>query len=557
MQHHLASTALFVLLVLPVPVGAQQSPPVPDHIVDLRTSAGADAVAARWSYAPATVVDSTFNTPGSTTPAPTLDIFPRIDSPDFSSASWEPVAPDALETRRTNGKFAFGWYRVDLKIPPTIEGAAIAGAEITFDITVDDYAEIWVDGKQAQVLGQRGGGVVGGWNAPQRVILDRDAVPGTSHQVAILAANAPLSRPPENYIWIRSATLGVYTERRDLRRGISGVTTTLVSAEPAFAGVIAPGTTAQRLATGFQFTEGPLWVPPIGADSAVSYGGGGRGGYLLFSDPNQNVIHRWEPIAGAVSIYRAPSGYSGSAGAPIGEYHQPGSNGLTLDPQGRLIICEHGNRRVTRLEPNGSLTVLADRFEGKRLNSPNDVVCRRDGVVLFTDPPFGLPRVYDDPRKELASSGVYAITEAGVRLLTDELKGPNGLALSPDEKTLYISNWDEQRKVILWADLSAGATLSNIGIFADLTSVGSDICLDGLKVDTSGNVYVSAPDGVRIYSSGGTHLGTLVLPELPANFAFGDADFKTLYLTARTGLYRIRTLVPGIGPRPALAEITR
>lgn len=552
-MHSRPSAVGFMLAgALSLPVIAQQSPPVPDHILDLRSPPGAALVSARWSYLPASIVESAFHAPGSTAPVATHDISPRIDSPEFLSLPWESISPDALETRRSGGKFAFGWYRVDVVIPPTIDSRPVDGMEIAFDITVDDYAEIWVDGTQAQVLGQRGGGVVGGWNAPQRVILDRDALPGRAHQVAIFAANAPLSRPPENYVWIRSATLSFYSSRKDLRRGVREIETTLRALDPAFNSIISPGTKARQIASGFQFTEGPVWVPAIPPDSGSSYGGGGRGGYLLFSDPNQNVIHRWEPVAGAVSIYRSPSGYSGIDGAPIGEYHQPGSNGLTLDPQGRLIICEHGNRRVTRLEPGGSISVLADRFQSRRLNSPNDVISRSDATILFTDPPFGLPRVYDDPRKEQKSSGVYAIVNGDVRLLTDELKGPNGLALSPDEKTLYISNWDQSRKVILAGDLSSDAALTNTRVFADLTSVGTDICLDGLKVDTAGNVYVSAPDGVRIYSPAGTLLGTLTLPELPANFAFGDADMKTLYLTARTGLYRIRTLIPGIGPRPAL-----
>ena len=161
-------------------------------------------------------------------------------------------------------------------------------------------------------------------------------------------------------------------------------------------------------------------------------------GYLLFSDPNANTIYRWAP-EGSVSVFRAKSGYSGF---DIGEYHQPGSNGLTLDPNGLLTINEHGNRRVTRLERTGNLTVLADRYQGKRLNSPNDLVYRSDGTLYFTDPPFGLPKAFDDPRKELAFSGVYMVKDGQVTLLTKELSGPNGIAFSPDEKYLYVDNWD-------------------------------------------------------------------------------------------------------------------
>lgn len=183
------------------------------------------------------------------------------------------------------------------------------------------------------------------------------------------------------------------------------VPTELLRADPGFDAVISPGTNAEKLADGFSFVEGPIWVPELPAGQ--TYGGGGSGNYLLFSDPNKNVIHRWDPTSGEVSIFRTKSGYTGIDGANIGEYHQPGSNGLTLSPDHRLTICEHGNRRITRLEPNGSITVLADRYQGKRLNSPNDLVYRSDGVLFFTDPPFGLPKVFHDPRKELPISGVY------------------------------------------------------------------------------------------------------------------------------------------------------
>ena len=191
----------------------------------------------------------------------------------------------------------------------------------------------------------------------------------------------------------------------------------------------------EKLAGGFQFTEGPIWVRD--------------GGYLLFSDPNNNLIYRWSEDEG-VSIYRTHSGYSGT---DIGEYGQPGSNGLTLDAQGRVTINEHGNRRVTRLEKNGQLTVLADRYDGKRLNSPNDLVYRSDGALYFTDPPFGLPKFFDDPRKELSFSGVYCLINAELKLVSTDLTGPNGLAFSPDEKYLYVDDWDDKNKVILRYDV--------------------------------------------------------------------------------------------------------
>jgi gluconolactonase len=276
------------------------------------------------------------------------------------------------------------------------------------------------------------------------------------------------------------------------------------------------------LASGFGFTEGPVWAP---------------GGYLLFSDPNNNFIYRWSPD-GQVSVYRTKSGY---AGADIAEYKQPGSNGLAFDREGRLTVAEHGNRRISRIEKNGMVTVLADRFEGQRLNSPNDLVYKSDGALYFTDPPFGLPNVFDDPRKELAYRGVYRWSPEGkLQLLTKELTGPNGLAFSPDEKFLYVTNWDTSNKVVMRYGVNQDGTLSNGHVFFDMTSAPGEEALDGIKVDREGNLFVSGPGGVWILSPAGRHLGTIRAPELPANMAWGDGDGRTLYLTGRTGLYRIR-----------------
>jgi gluconolactonase len=392
------------------------------------------------------------------------------------------------------------------------------------------------------VLGQHAP-AVGGWNAPTRVTISTQATPGQHIQLAVFAANGPLSDPPPNYIWIRSATLDFYKPARAWVNTPTPVETTLTRLDPAFDGIVSPGTKAEKLADGFSFTEGPVWIPAL--PSGQTYGGGGQGNYLLFSDPNKNVIHRWDPISGEVSIFRTKSGYTGIGGANIGEYHQPGSNGLTLSPDGRLTICEHGNRRVTRLEPNGTITVLAESYQGKRLNSPNDLVYRSDGVLFFTDPPFGLPKVYDDPRKELPFSGIFCVKDGEVRLLSTDLKGPNGLTFSPDEKYLYVDNWDEQKKVVLRYGVAPDGELSNPTTLVDLTTTNpGEICFDGLKVDTRGNLYTSGPGGVRVFSSSGKPLGTITLPELPANFTFGDADGRTLYMTARTGLYRIKLNVP-------------
>jgi len=232
----------------------------------------------------------------------------------------------------------------------------------------------------------------------------------------------------------------------------------------------------------------------------------------------------------------------------VGDYGQPGSNGLALDREGRLTVNEHGNRRVTRLEKTGALTVLADRYQGKRLNSPNDLVYRSDGALYFTDPPFGLPKFFDDARKELAFSGVFCLINGELKLVTTELAGPNGLAFSPDERYLYVGNWDSRKKVLMRYEVQADGTLANGRVFFDMTSAPGEDALDGIKVDRRGNIYVSGPGGLWILSPEGKHVGTVRGPEHPHNMAWGDNDGRTLYLTAQTGLYRIRLNIPGHRP---------
>lgn len=216
--------------------------------------------------------------------------------------------------------------------------------------------------------------------------------------------------------------------------------------------IIARDAALERVAGRFVFTEGPVWS---------------REGALLFSSPNTNVIYRWHP-AGRVTVFRSKSGYKG---VDIGRFTQPGSNGLTYDPQGRLTICQHGNRRVIRVEPHGDITVLADRFETHRLNSPNDLVYRSDGTLFFTDPPFGLPAAFDDPDKELPFSGVFTLRDGAVKLVTDELEGPNGLAFSPDERYLYVGNWDPERKVVMRYELGPNDDVADATVLFDMTDV--------------------------------------------------------------------------------------
>jgi gluconolactonase len=299
--------------------------------------------------------------------------------------------------------------------------------------------------------------------------------------------------------------------------------------DPGIDAIVPPNPKIFKVAEGFQFTEGPIWT---------------KEGSLLFSDPNANTIYRWAPDD-SLSVFRAKSGY---AGADIVEYGQPGSNGLTFDREGRLTVAEHGNHRIERIEKDGRATVLADSYQGKRLNSPNDLVYRSDGTLYFSDPPFGLPKFYEDRRKELPYSGVFAWRNGKLKLVTKDLAGPNGLAFSPDEKFLYVTNWDEKKKVVMRYDVTARGDLAHGQVFFDMTNAPGSEALDGIKVDRAGNLYVSGPGGLWILDASGKHLGTIKGPHLPANFAWGDADGKTLYLTARTGLYRIRLNVAGIRP---------
>jgi gluconolactonase len=257
------------------------------------------------------------------------------------------------------------------------------------------------------------------------------------------------------------------------------------------------------------------------------------------------AIYRWSEATGRVTVFRSKSGYTGT---DIGRYGQPGSNGLTFDPEGRLVICQHGNRRVIRVEPHGNITVIADSFEGRRLNSPNDVVCRSDGTVFFTDPPFGLPEMFGDPARELPFSGVFRARDGEVALLRMELEGPNGLAFSPDERYLYVGNWDLERKVVMRYELDDAGDVLAGDVHFDVTAAPGEDAIDGLKVDEAGNVYVCGPGGIWVISPDGTHLRTLELPEDPHNLAWGGEDRRTLYVTALTSVYRIHLDIPGARP---------
>ena len=501
----------------------------PAAVVDLATDEGLRLVKGQWRYRDAGVVEVAHRAAGvdlrpSGPPNQTYDIAPHAGGAGFDDSGWEVLPASQLQARKGNGRLSFNWYRTSITIPARLGSFDPTGSTVVLEIVVDDYAEVWVDGQLPVVLGQTGGALVKGFNAPNRVVVTRDARPGQRFQLAVFGMNGPVSNPPGNFIWVRSATLDFH------RPGDAGratpVPVEIVRHDPALDAIVPPSTRLEKLADGFLFTEGPVWVPRTAATE----------GFLLFSDPNANTIYRWSPD-GQVSVFRTKSGYTG---VDIGEYEQPGSNGLALDHQGRLTINEHGNRRVTRLEQTGALTVLADRYQGQRLNSPNDLVYRSDGALYFTDPPFGLPKAFDDRRKELPFSGVFCLIGGELKLVSAELAGPNGLAFSPDEKYLYVGNWDPRRKIVMRYEVRPDGSLTGGAVFLDLTAVPGEDAIDGIEVDRRGNLYVSGPGGLWIVSPAGIHLGTIKTPEHPHNLAWGDDDGRALYLAARTGLYRLR-----------------
>lgn len=270
-------------------------------------------------------------------------------------------------------------------------------------------------------------------------------------------------------------------------------------------------TKIDRVATGFQFTEGPIWF----AEEQ----------YLLFSDIPASKIYKLTP-EGRVTTFREPSNHS---------------NGLTRDKQGRLIACEHGTRCVTRTEKDGIITVLANTFQGKKLNSPNDVVVKSDGSIYFTDPPYGI----QPEQQKQPIQGVYRLSPDGqkITLVADDFDKPNGLAFSPDEKLLYID--DSERRHLRVFDVQPDGTLANGRIFYDMKTKKPGLP-DGMKLDRQGHIYCTGGGGVWVFDPDGNHLGTIVTPEVPANCAWGDEDFQSLYITAQTSVYKVRVNIPGI-----------
>ena len=324
------------MVAVSVPSPREFLPSCPDAIVDLQTHEGVALVGGEWRYSDTKVRETDFVAAGpdlspSGPPNRTYEVVPHAQSADFDDSAWLVLAPPDTQRRLSTGRVCFNWYRITVTVPRRIGDFDTTGSTVIFEVVTDDYVEVWVNGAQPIALGDTGGHVVGGFNAPNRVVLTRFARPGQSFVIAVFGINGPISASPANYIWMRSATLDFYAPCR--ARTVQEVPvdiTPAVTAPSSLEAIVPSSACLERVACGFEFTSGPVWA----RDSA-----------LLFSSPNTNVIYRWNPV-GLVTVFRPKSGY---AGADIGKYPQPGSNGLTFDPDGHLTICQ----RIWLLSPHG------------------------------------------------------------------------------------------------------------------------------------------------------------------------------------------------------------
>ena len=321
----------------------------------------------------------------------------------------------------------------------------------------------------------------------------------------------------------------------------------VVRLDPALDALVSPDAKVELVKSGFGFTEGPVWMQ------------NGKSGYLLFTDIPGNVIWKLNPQDGSASVFLYNAGFRGPDvwrwGAVQNNGHERtdprfeefamiGADGLTIDREGRVIVASFAGRSLDRIEKNGKRTVLADRYQGKRFNGPNDVVVKRDGAIYFTDTYEGLKQREKDPRKELDFNSVFMWKAGKLTLLVNDMPATNGLAFSPDEKYLYVNG--SRDNYVRRYDVVQDGTLANGKLFIDLSKETERGVTDGLRVDTKGNLYETGPGGVWIISPDGRHLGTIRAPEQSTNIGFGDADKKTLYIAARTSIYKIRVNMSGI-----------
>lgn len=305
---------------------------------------------------------------------------------------------------------------------------------------------------------------------------------------------------------------------------------TIVRIDPIFDELVPGDAVIERLADGFGFTEGPHWIEYHGL----------YGGAVLFSDIPRNTIFLWSSD-NTVTPYLTPVFQGERDGVMVG------SNGITTDTDGRVLFTEHGNRQISRIEADGARVTVVDNHEGNRLNSPNDLIFHSDGSLYFTDPPYGLAQQDDDPAKEVSVNGIYRLSPDGALALLATQTRPNGIGFSPDESRLYVANSDNASRVWMVYDVLDDGSLENGRVFADVTDDVAEGVPDGLKVDVLGNVWGTGPGGIWVFSPDGRHLGSIQPTERPANLTFGGPDGMSLFMTAQTGLYRIRVQVRWAG----------
>lgn len=328
------------------------------------------------------------------------------------------------------------------------------------------------------------------------------------------------------YVLISNDMAFAQPHRTDLLHKID-----IIRLDPKFDKLVPVNAKVERIVSGRKWVEGPVWNR--------------QENYLLFSDIPTNSVIKWQEGKGT-SVFLKPSGYTGNA--PF-EGPEPGSNGLAFDPAGRLVLAEHGDRRIGRLERDGKQTTLVDRYQGKRINSPNDVVFKSNGDLYFTDPPFGLPKSYDDPRKETPFQGVYKYSKDGkLTLLTKDIKAPNGIAFSPDEKKLYISNAESANAVWMVYDVKADGTIENGKVIFDATALTKNKpgVPDGMKVDREGNIFAAGPGGIHVISPDGKYLGSIETGVPTGNLAWGE-DGSSLFITSNTNVFRLKLTTKGAG----------
>jgi len=469
----------------------------PDAIVDLQDDDAAALVGARWRTADAAVREVAFVDAGADLgpgdrPAATYEVVPRPGNADFDDADWRDLAPAQTTERLGHGRVSFVWYRLTVTLPERVGRIRLAGATVVFEVVVDDYAEVWVDGELPLALGRTGGPAAAGFNAPNRVVLTRSARPGQTFTVAVFGMNGPISAAPANYVWIRSATLDVHrpAPAPPVPLAIDGTLT----------GVLPPVVRAERVAAGFDTTAGPVWAPD---------------GTLLLSSPAANAVLRWAP-EGRVDVVRVKGGYRG---VDAGRLARPGPAGLAFDTDGRLVVCQPAHRRVLRVEPHGNTTVLAGRYAGRPLNGPVDVAAAAGGVTYVADPPGAHP------------GGVYAVRSGAVDRLDGGPPAPSALALTPGGDALLAGGADPDGPAVVRWPVRADGTAA--GLPVALAGGGG---VTGLATDAAGHVFVAGPDVVRVLDPGGGPLGRVALPEPPTGVAVGAG---ALFVTSATAVFRI------------------